>query len=76
MKNCKADLRTLHPAGHYPCIEDRAALQLAEAIHYSESDHCVVSWEAQELAEEFFNSKGLAATLDEINRLEGKVYHD
>jgi len=69
MKNRKADLRTLHPAGHYPSTEDRAALQLAQAIHFSESDHCVVSWEAQERAEEFFNAHGLAATLDEIARL-------
>lgn len=65
----KADLRTLHPAGHDPSTEDRAALQLAEAIHYAESDHCVVSWSAQERAQDFFNAHGLAATLDEIARL-------
>jgi hypothetical protein len=66
----KANLRKLHPVGHYPGVEDKAALQLARAIHYSESTHCVTSWSAQERAQAFFNEHGLAATLDEIFRLE------
>lgn len=66
----KADLRKLHPPGHYPGVEDKAALQLARAIHYAESDGCAISWSAQERAMNFFNEHGLAATLDEIFRLE------
>ena len=71
MHERKADLHKLHPAGHYPGVEDRAALRLARAIHYSESRHCSVSWSAQQRAEEFFNEHGLSATLDECERLEG-----
>jgi hypothetical protein len=65
-----ADLRKLHPAGHYPNVADKAALRLARAIHYAESTHCATSWSAQERAQEFFNANGLAATLDECERLE------
>lgn len=67
----KADLRKMHPAGSYPGVEDHAALDLAMAIHRSESTHCVVSWDAQERAQDYFNTHGLAATLDEIVRLQG-----
>jgi len=66
----KADLRKLHPAGHYPGVEDRAALRLARAIHAAESTHCSISWSAQERAQDFFNEHGLASTLDECERLE------
>jgi hypothetical protein len=66
----KADLRTLYPAGSYPNTEDRAAMRLARAIHAAESTHCVVSWSAQERAEEHYNAHGLARTLDECERLE------
>jgi hypothetical protein len=67
----KADLRKLHPTGHYPGVEDRAARRLARAIHRSESTHPVTSWSAQERAQDYFNAHGLAATLDEAMRLEG-----
>ena len=40
-------------------------------MHYAESTHCVVSWSAQERAMNFFNERGLGATLDECERLEG-----
>lgn len=66
----KANLRTLRPVGTYPSVEDKAALQLARAIHAAESTHCVTSWSAQERAQDYFNEHGLAATLDEIQRLE------
>jgi hypothetical protein len=66
----KADLRKLHPAGHYLGVEDRAALRLARAMHATESTHCVTSWSAQERAQNFFNEYGLARTLDECERLE------
>ena len=65
----KADLHKQHDAGHYPNTEDKAARELAMAIHVSEDVHCVVSWSAQERAQDFFNEHGLAATLDEITRL-------
>lgn len=68
--NRKADLRKLHPPGSYPNVEDKVALRLARAIHAAESTHCVTSWSAQERAEAFFNTQGLAATLDECERLE------
>jgi hypothetical protein len=70
----QADLHTQHQAGHHPNTEDRAAMHLASSIHYSESDHCVISWDAQKRAQDFFNSKGLAATLDEITRLAPIAY--
>ena len=66
----KADLRTLHPAGHCPGVEDKAALRLAQAIHAAEDTHCVTSWSAQERAQDFFNEHGLWDTLTECERLE------
>lgn len=45
-------------------------MQLARAIHASEDTHCVTSWSAQERAQDFFNTHGLGATLDECRRLE------
>lgn len=66
----KANLRKLHPAGSYPGVEDKAALQLARAIHASRDAHCVTSWSAQEEAQDYFNEHDLAATLDECERLE------
>jgi hypothetical protein len=65
----KADLHKQHQIGHYPNVEDSAARDLAMAIHVSESEHCVVSWEAQQRGQDYFNEHGLAATIDEINRL-------
>jgi len=70
MKLRKADLHTLREPGTYSNVEDKAALRLARAIHASESTHCVTSWSAQERAETYFNKHGLAATLDECERLE------
>jgi hypothetical protein len=35
-----------------------------------ESDSAILSWSAQERAETFYNTRGLAATLDEATRLE------
>jgi hypothetical protein len=70
VKNRKANLQTLHPAGSYPGVEDSAALRLARAIHANESTHCVTSWSAQARAMDFFNTHGLVATLDEAERLE------
>jgi len=67
----KADLRTLQQPGSYPSVENRAALQLARAIHRAEDTHCVTSWSAQERAESYYNEHGLGATLDETRRLEG-----
>jgi hypothetical protein len=69
----RADLRTLREPGTYLGVEDKAALRLAEAIHYAESQSCAVSWSAQERAEVFYNAHGLAATLDEAARLEAAV---
>lgn len=66
----KADLNTLHPAGHCPEVEDRAALRLARAIHATEDTCCVTSWSAQERAQDFFNKHGMGDTLDECERLE------
>ena len=66
----KADLRTLREPGSYPNVEDKAARQLARAIHAAESTSCVTSWSAQERAQDFFNEHGLSATLDEIFKLE------
>jgi len=68
--NRKADLRKLHPSGHYPGVEDKAAMQLATAMHEAESDDVAVSWSAQERAQDYFNEHGLAATLDEMFRLQ------
>jgi len=70
MEGRKADLRTLRPTGSYPGVEDKAARELAHAIHCSESTDCVVSWSAQERAQGYFNTNGLGETLDETRRLE------
>lgn len=64
-----ADLRKLHPAGHYPDVPDKAALELATALHEVNSSEAAVSWAAQEAAQDYFNKYGLAATLDETFRL-------
>lgn len=71
----KADLRTLRQPGTYLGVEDKAALQLACAIHRAEStDRSIsASWSAQERAQDFYNAHGLAATLDEISRLGGAL---
>ena len=70
----KADLRTLHEPGTYLGTEDRAARALARAIHENEApDDPAVSWSAQERAQDYFNAHGLAATLDEIVRLGGRL---
>lgn len=65
----KANLGVQHQTGSYPCVADKAALELARALHDSESLHCVTSWSAQERAQAFYNERGLGATLDEIQRL-------
>jgi hypothetical protein len=44
-------------------------MQLAMAIHVSESTDCAVSWDAQERAQDYYNEHGLGLTLDEIERL-------
>lgn len=56
--------------GDVPGPDVRAVLELATAIHRSESTDCSVSWPAQERARVYFNEHGLAATLDEARRLE------
>lgn len=65
----KADLHTQHQVGHEPNTEDSAALDLSRAIHASESESCVTSWDAQARAQSYFNERGLIATLDETLRL-------
>ena len=65
----KADLHTQHDVGHDPNTEDSAALDLSMAIHVSESTNSIVSWDAQQRAQDYFNEHGLADTLDEILRL-------
>lgn len=66
----KANLHAQHEVGHYSNTEDKAARELAMSIHVSESTSCVVSWNAQQRGEDFFNENGLIATLDEIARLD------
>jgi hypothetical protein len=66
----QADLHKQHHGpGHYDNTEDKAARELSLAIHVSESTSCVVSWEAQKKAQDYFNEHGLGSTLDEIQRL-------
>lgn len=45
-------------------IDIRVIHDLAEAIHYSTSDHCVISWAAQEQAHAYFCQHGREATMD------------
>lgn len=66
----KADLhKQYHGPGHCDNTEDKAARELSMAIHVSESTSCVVSWNAQQRAQDYFNEHGLGPTLDEILRL-------
>lgn len=69
-----ADLRTLREPGTYLGVEDKAASRLACAYHRAESTDVSVSWAAQERAQDFFNAHGLAATLDEIFRLDPSFF--
>ena len=62
------DLGAIKPIGSYPSVEEKAAMELAEAIHYSRSTDSAVSLAAQEEAQSFINTRGLAATLDEIRQ--------
>jgi hypothetical protein len=64
------DLSKLGVPGTYPDVEEKAAWQLARAIHAAESTSFVTSWSAQVQAQAFINSHGLKATLDESTRLE------
>lgn len=64
-----ADLRTLRQPGEYLNLHDKLALELATAIHESESDDCAVSWSAQERAQNYFNTHGFIKTLDELFRV-------
>ena len=70
MKTRKADLHTLQQPGSYLSTEDSCALRLARAIHGAESTSCVTSWSAQVRAENFYNTFGMSASLDECVRLE------
>lgn len=67
------DLAALHlqPVGSYPGVEEKAALQLARAIHRAEATGVATSWSAQQRAQEYANAHTLSETLDEIARLEG-----
>jgi hypothetical protein len=65
----KVDFRKLDQPGDYPGVEEKAARDLARAIHWSESTDCSISWSAQERAMNFYNQHGFAATLDEMFRL-------
>ena len=76
MEGRKANLRKLHPTGHDPNVEDKAAMKLARAIHCSESTGSAVSWSAQERAQDYFNTNGLGATLVEAQRFEGMRIED
>jgi len=67
------NLRILRQAGHRPNFEEVIALRLATAMHFAESDDCVVSWEAQERAETFFNEQGASAAISEILRCQALI---
>jgi hypothetical protein len=58
-----------------PGVEDRAALHLAQAIHRAESSATVISWSAQERAQDFYNHHGLSKTLDITYDLD-PTYHN
>lgn len=65
----RAEMADQRP-GEVPGPDFRAVLQLAVALQESEEPGSPsVSWERQVRAEGFFNAHGLAATLDEIQRL-------
>lgn len=66
----KVNLRELKQPGTYPSVEEKVTLELATAIHRSESTDCSISWSAQERAQEFANSHDLGEVLDEKFRLE------
>lgn len=66
------DMSKLESPGSYLSTEESAAHKLARAIHYSESDACSVSWDAQKRAQEYINKKGLAAALTLATELEGQ----
>lgn len=68
----QVDFRDLKPAGSYPSVEEKAALELAREIHWSRSDAVAVSWEAQEEAQNFINEHGLAKTLDRMFEIRKK----
>jgi len=67
-----ADLRTLRQPGETLHLHDKLALDLATAIHQSESDDCSVSWSAQERAQDYFNAHGFIETLDELFRVRAR----
>ena len=56
--------------GTVPNVEECSALRLASAIHFAESTNVAVSWSAQERAQDYINTHGLAKALDEATRLE------
>ena len=66
----KVNFRKLEQPGSYPSLETKLALQLATAIHNSESDGVAISWSAQERAQDFVNSHDITECLDELFRLE------
>lgn len=59
--------------GDVPPTDERAVLGLASAIHYSRSRDWCVSWAVQVEAAAYFNTHGLARTLDEMFRLEASA---
>jgi hypothetical protein len=65
----QVNLAELGEVGTYPGVEEKAARELACAIHYAESRDCSVSWSAQERAQAFANTHDLAEVLDEMFRL-------
>ena len=55
-----------------PSLYNKLILELACEIHYSESNSCSVSWEAQERAMNYFNENGFEKTLDYMIDLQTK----
>ena len=57
----------------YPLPEERAVLLLASALNDVGDKATSVPWKYQEEAMNFYNGKGLAATLDKLKELEAKA---
>jgi hypothetical protein len=56
-----------------PCVEEKAVLDLASALHRSRSTNVAISWEAQQEAVDYYNAHGFIQTLTRMHQLESQL---
>lgn len=67
MMESKVDLGNMQPIGSCLNLHEKLCMDLAQAYEeQKDPNYCVVSWESQEKAQNYFNEHGFEKTLEHL----------